>query len=205
MIRHTLAFGLALLITTSSLHAQETISVVIGSKASPLEKEAADELAMQWKRLFGVNVQRFSDKFPATNSLAVLVGNPDTNPAVAEIVGKTWPKLSDQGIVIREVPVPVPPRVLVVGGGSPVATFWAVCELGHRLGIRYTFRQDFFPPQRPLKLSGLNIVEEPELRTRTWRTINDFAIGPESWGLDEHKSFIRQLAKMKFNRILLSV
>ena len=38
-----------------------------------------------------------------------------------------------------------------------------------------------------------------------WRTINDFAIGPEAWGLAEHRAFIRQLAKMKFNRILISV
>ena len=36
---------------------------------------------------------------------------------------------------------------------------------------------------------------EPTLRLRTWRTVNDFAIGPESWGLAEQKRFLGQLAK----------
>ena len=208
MLRHSLVFGLTLLLGTASLPAADTVSIVVGSKATALEKDAADELAVQWKRLFGVNIQRAAtyDKIPATSRLAVLIGSRDSNPAATgRIAGFKWPKLSDQGLLIHEIPTQAPPRVLVVGGGSPAATFWAVCELGHRLGVRYTFRQDFFPPQRPFQLPRFNVVEEPELKTRTWRTINDFAIGPESWGLAEHKSFIRQLAKMKFNRILISV
>ncbi|MDP7278249.1 MAG: hypothetical protein QF363_22400 [Planctomycetaceae bacterium] len=207
MIRHSLAFGLTLLLGTASLPAAETIAIVVGSKATAIEKDAADELATQWKRLFGVTVKRFQDTIPKSPDcrLAVLVGSTSTNPVTGHLPGFTWPKISNQGLVIQEIAVPTPPKVLVVGGGSPAATFWAVSELGHRLGVRYTFRQDFFPPQKPFKLPRFNIVEEPELRTRTWRTINDFAIGPESWGLEEHKRFIRQLAKMKFNRILMSV
>ena len=202
MIRHALAVSLLFLIT--SLPASETVLVVVGSQAPALERDAATELASQWKKLFGVDTTLINDKAPAVGA-TVLIGSPTTNPAVARAVGKTWPNITDQGLVIRRAQSSTGREVLVVGGGSPAATFWAVCELGHRLGIRYTFRQDFFPPQTRFTLPELNIVEEPELRTRMWRTINDFAIGPESWGLAEHKTFIRQLAKMKFNRILLSV
>jgi hypothetical protein len=95
--------------------------------------------------------------------------------------------------------------VLVVGGGSPVATLWAAYELGHHFGIRYLLHGDVLPVDPPaLKIDGLDIVLEPTLRLRTWRTVNDFAIGPESWGLHEQKRFLKQLAKLKFNRILLA-
>ena len=87
-----------------------------------------------------------------------------------------------------------------------MATLWAVYELGHRLGIRYLFRGDILPPEKKaFDLSGYQVAIEPELRSRTWRTVNDFAIGPESWGLAEHRKFLHQLAKMKFNRLMLSV
>ena len=59
--------------------------------------------------------------------------------------------------------------------------------------------------KKPFSLAGTDTVMEPQLRSRTWRTINDFAIGPESWGIDEQRSHLRQLAKMKFNRVMLSV
>ena len=202
MIRHALAVSLLFLPT--SLAAAPTVSVVVGSKAPSLELDAAGELTSQWKKVFGVTAGIVRDKAPDTG-VAVLVGSPTTNPAVANAIGKAWPKITDQGLVIRSLKTASGARTLVVGGGSPAATFWAVCELGHRLGVRYTFRQDFFPPTRPFQFPEFNIVEEPELRSRMWRTINDFAIGPESWGLAEHRAFIRQLAKMKFNRILISV
>ena len=59
------------------------------------------------------------------------------------------------------------------------------------------------PPE--LKLDGIDILLEPALKVRTWRTIDDSPVGPESWGLAEHEQVIKQLAKLKFNRILLAV
>src|SRR5204863_6275964 len=77
---------------------------------------------------------------------------------------------------------------------------------GHHFGIRYLLQGDVLPVNLPaLKLDQLDIVMEPTLRLRTWRTVNDFAIGPESWGLEEQKRVLSQLAKLKFNRILLAI
>jgi hypothetical protein len=45
-------------------------------------------------------------------------------------------------------------------------------------------------------------VLEPLLPVRTWRVINDFACGPESWGMSDYRPVIDQLAKLKFNRLL---
>jgi hypothetical protein len=166
-----------------------------------LEKFAAQELAAQFKQLFDARVE-VADKVPSKAQHLILLGSPQTNPAIKTLMSEHWPKLTDQGIVLRSTSQNHSP--LVVGGGSPVATLWAVYELGHRFGIRYLLSRDVFPAGPvPLKLDGIDVVMEPTLRTRTWRTVNDFAIGPESWGLGEHKQVLAQLAKLKFNRVML--
>ena len=178
------------------------VDVVIGSKASELERFAASELAVQFQRLFEAEVN-ISDQVPVQTGPLILIGNPSTNPALQPLAA-TWPKLTDQGHLIRTVKLGNR-TALVAGGGSPVATLWAVYELGHHFGIRYALYGDMYPGTLPeLKLDGIDVTLEPALRTRTWRTINDFPIGPESWGLAEHESLIRQLAKLKYNRLMLA-
>ncbi len=184
--------------------AAERIDVIVGPSAPPLERLAAEELAGQFKRLFDADVT-VSDKPDRADARRVLIGSPATNPAVKAVVGDRWPKLSDQGHVLRSVRADGR-EALVVGGGSPVATLWAAYELGRRFGVRYLLHGDVYPPGPvALKLDGFDLVLEPNLRVRTWRTVNDFAIGPESWGIDEHRRVLRQLAKLKFNRVMLAV
>jgi hypothetical protein len=179
------------------------VDVVVGPKAPELERFAAAELAGQFKQLFDADV-KISDKLPAQSPQLILIGNVDTNPAIASL-GVQFPKLSDQGHVIRYT-ASGKQTALVVGGGSPVATLWGVYELGHRLGIRYMLFGDVFPVAKPeFKFDKFDVVLEPALRVRTWRTINDFPIGPESWGLAEQEMVLKQLAKLKFNRVMLAV
>jgi len=180
------------------------VHVVVGADAPRLERFAAKELAGQLKALFEADV-RISEAMPEKPEHLILVGSPETNPAVKALAGDRWPKLSDQGHVLRSAERDGR-KALLVGGGSPVATLWAVYELGHHFGIRTLLSGDVMPAESPpLKLDGLDLVLEPSLRLRTWRTLNDFAIGPESWGLDEQKRVLGQLAKLKFNRVMLSV
>ena len=181
-----------------------TVQVVVGPAASELERLAARELSGQFERLFGATVSTNSS-LSEEAAQAVVIGRPDSNPTVKEALGNRWPRVSEQGIVIRSFQRGEQQGV-VVGGGSAAATLWAVYELGYRFGIRYVLREDIYPiTPIPFKLDGFDVVMEPNLRTRTWRTINDFAIGPESWGLADHKRFLKQLAKLKFNRIMLSL
>ena len=192
-----------LLASTLAAQAGPTVHVIIGKEAPPLERLAADELVGQFKQLFDSDVV-ITNAVPGDAKNVVLIGSPKTNPAVKTAAGDNWSQLSDQGIVLKSVADSTTPQ-LIVGGGSPVATLWAVYELGHRHGIRYLLREDIFPDDAELKLTGVDVVMEPTLRTRTWRTVNDFAIGPESWGLADHQRLLRQLAKMKFNRVMISV
>ncbi|MGV3724940.1 MAG: alpha-glucuronidase family glycosyl hydrolase [Actinomycetota bacterium] len=181
------------------------VEVVVPPAASKLERFAASELSTQFKTLFGAEVRTVPLGKPVTPGVPViLLGSAAGNAAVREAVGAAWPKLSDQGHVVKSVRWRGKPA-LVVGGGSPVATLWAVYELGRHFGLRYLLTGDVPPAKRPaLKLDGIDIKLEPALRLRTWRTLNDFAIGPEAWGLADQKRLLRQVAKLKFNRVLLS-
>jgi hypothetical protein len=181
----------------------QPITIVVAPDAPALEKLAASELSEQFQKLMSTDVKTAA-KAPTGDGAAILIGSPTTNPAVKAAVGKDWPKLSDQGIVLKSATGKNGTQ-LVVGGGSPVATLWAAYELGHQLGIRYHLHGDAYPVESPtFKTDGWGLIQEPNLRSRTWRTINDFPIGPEAWGLEEHRRMLRQLAKQKFNRVLLA-
>lgn len=194
----------AAVLSTTSILCAETVHIVVGKNAPRLENFAAEELAGQLPQVFEDVTAAVVGKIPDGATHVVLIGSPTTSDHVKAAARQKWPKLSDQGIVVKSLSGDR--QTVLVGGGSPVATLWAAYELGHRLGIRYLLRGDIFPiEKRPLDLTGHDLVTEPQLRSRTWRTINDFPIGPESWGLADHKKALKQLAKLKYNRLMLQV
>jgi hypothetical protein len=197
------AFSLLLLvplIPTQGASAAEPISVVVEAQAPQLEQHAATELAGMLQRLFKTDVS-VGNKAPASATSVVLIGNPETNPAIQQVLGNSWPKLSEQGILIKGSG-----KQLVVGGGSPVATLWAVYELGHRLGVGYHLRGDIYP-KAPIEfdLASLDVKLEPSIRTRGFQLLDTSIVGRESWGLADHKKLLTQLAKLKFNRVTLAI
>jgi Glycosyl hydrolase family 67 N-terminus len=187
---------------TQSLSAGPKVNVVLARDAPKLERFAAEELAGQFRKLFEAEVT-IGDSVPSEKTPLIVVGSPKTNPALKPIEA-AWPELSYQGHLLKSVRLNDRPA-LVVGGGSSVATLWAAYELGHRFGIRYFLFGDLYPVRPPeLKLDGIDVVLEPTLKLRTWRTVNDFPIGPESWGLAEQRVVLKQLAKLKYNRVMLA-
>src|SRR5579859_857928 len=141
-----------IIVANSVVLAGLRVDVVIGPQAPPLERFAAEELAGQFQRLFDADVA-ISENVPADAPRLILLGSPATNPAVKSFLPE-WPKLSNQGHVLRTVTIADRPA-LMVGGGTPVATLWAVYELGHHFGIRYALFGDMYPAtSRDLKLEG---------------------------------------------------
>ena len=51
--------------------------------------------------------------------------------------------------------------ILIVGGGSPRATIWAVYELVERWGVRYLLDHDALPAKSKFRMPKLNVVMEP--------------------------------------------
>jgi hypothetical protein len=185
------------------LTAAEQLAIVVAQQAPALERFAAAELKTLLSRLLPIDVAIRSDVPPDAQRL-ILLGTPVTHRRVDEALGANRPNLSDQGHMLKSCRFDGRPT-LVLAGGTPVAALWAVYELGHRYGVRYLLSGDVFPAQpASVDLDRLEVVLEPAPRLRVWRTIDDFPIGPESWPLADHKRLLGQLAKLKFNRVLLS-
>ena len=175
------------------------IAIVVGPKAPALEQLAATELQTFFQKLFETDVAVRSS-IGEGNRAVILLGSPASNPVLAERIGRNWPKLTDQGLILRRLKSERP--TLVVGGGSPVATLWSAYELGERLGVRYLLDRDVYPSKRKWdSLPTIDVVMEPNMRIRCWRLVNDLPNGPVSWSLAENRRFLRQMAKMKYNRI----
>ena len=177
----------------------DDLRIVVGPNAPALERFAASELQRYLRILFGPTVPVVEDA-AGRPAHAVLIGSPQTNPAIASSgLARGWPSTSDQGIVLRGGAAE---QTWAVGGGSPVATMWAVYELVERLGVRYLLSGDVFPDDPgPLRIPDLDEHVEPVFTERIWRLMNDEPHGPEMWSLAECRRVIDQIAKMKMNGI----
>jgi hypothetical protein len=177
------------------------VAMGLGAQPTDLERFAAEELGRYVEKLFRVKVERDVSDLPSADAW-LLIGTPDTNPLVARAMGSTaWPAVSDQGIVLKRVELAGKPA-LVIGGGSPTATLWAVYDLVERWGVRYLLSGDVLPDQQSdLRLPDVNVVMEPTFRARWFKTMGDFPMGMEGWGIADYRPFLDQLAKLKFNRI----
>ncbi len=171
--------------TTTNAETRPGIAIVLTPAASPLERFAGEELQRYAKRLF---------------DLDAVIGKTAVDGALVFRLQVLDTELAEQGILLRPLD-----NGLLLAGGSPRAVLWAVYELVERWGVRYLLYEDVFPEAPgPLRLPESEIVLEPKMRTRCWRLVNDLAHGPVSWSLEENKRFLRQIAKMKYNRVFLS-
>ncbi len=199
------SFFLSVPFSASPIIAGPCVDIVIGEKAPALERLAVDELVSQLKRVYEADV-KISSTAPPDASHVIFVGSPETNASMKTFVA-AWPsgdkKLTEQGHLLRSVTHDSKPALLV-GGGSPAATFWAVAEYGHQLGIRPMFFSDLDPVSPPeLRLDGFDVVLEPVHRVRGWEFVHADPMTAGAWGLAEYRQVLRQLAKRKFNHVRL--
>ena len=178
--------------------------LIISEEAHEVERFAASELQGYLKRLFGLSAT-IANSPGKTAEFLVILGNLKSNPVVVQALGEeNFPQLSEQGFLLRKITFMDKPTMVIVGG-SPKATLWAVYELVERWGVRYLLHSDVLPENgSKFHLPDVTVVMEPTLPVREWRVINDFACGPESWGMEDYRGVLDQLAKLKFNRILVS-
>lgn len=203
----TAIFVAASLSAATNSFAGPRVDIVIGDKAPALEKLAADELSSQLKRLYEANV-KISSTAPTNAEHVLFVGSPDTNPSMKPFAD-SWPsgdkKLTDQGHLLRSVTHSNKPAFLI-GGGSPVATYWAVAEFGHRLGIRSMLFGDLDPVVSPaFMLQQHDVVIEPSPQHRGWKFENWFYTDSGCWSTDEYRRAFRQLAKLRFNHVTIEI
>jgi hypothetical protein len=183
--------------TTASV--PESIEVILPPKASELERFAASELQRYLKHLFDVSA-RIVPK-PSDSADVVFLLGVSTDPGVSSSSEDRLPELSDQGFLLRNTSRDGRPGMIIVGG-SPRAKMWGVYELVERYGVRYLLHGDVFPPEgQKFHLPEIDRVFEPIFKARWFKTMGDFAIGMEAWGMADYRPLLDQLAKLKFNRI----
>ena len=178
---------------------KKTVELIISKESDELERFAASELQGYLRRLFGVSAS-IANSPGKTAEYFFILGNPHKN--LAQALGKeNFPQLSNQGFLLRKITLTGKPAI-VVAGGSPVATMWGVYELVERYGVRYLLHGDIYPEKKgDFHLPEIDKVFEPVFRVRWWRTMGDFAMGTEGWGMADYRPLLDQLAKLKFNRI----
>jgi len=174
------------------------VTIVTGPGAPTLEQLAAKELEQTLVSLFDAEVTPTEASTEGPH--LILLGSPATNPAVASAMGREWPAdLGEQGHLLKSTP-----EGLVLGGGSPLATLWAVAEYGHLNGIRVLPGAEYLPVERPtFTLDGFDTTLKPLHETRAWRTLGSTPASQAAWGLEDLEPLIRRLALMKFNQLVL--
>lgn len=178
--------------------AASRVAVVVGPDAPSLERKAAEQLAGYLRTIRAGEVS--VTESPRDAEYTFLVGSPATNPAV---MSAEFGVLPEQGI---RVLTRAGGRHMVVGGGSPAATMWAVSEVAEHLGFRFTLSRDLAPlPRGRFRMPRLDVRKQPVFPVRTWRLVNDFAYGMEGWGLRDYQILLDQLAKLRFNRVLVNI
>ena len=178
---------------------EKSLALVLSPNAPDLEKFAANELKEYLEKLYGLQA-RVVASLEAADQRFVVLGSPATNPAVEAVLSSApWPEVSDQGIVLKRLSKQGR-TILVIGGGSPAATLWAVYDFVQLCGVRFLLEKDVLPEKpAPFPPPTLDLVQEPELRFRSYRGINDLATSLVFYGMEDYRHLIDQLAKLKFN------
>ena len=182
--------------------------IVIGEKATRIERHAAQELAKYVRAMSGARlpVVREAQKAAARNR--ILIGRPETNGAIARLCGQGSLRLSPDypggdGFVVR-AESSTRGGWLVLGGSSDRATLYATyyflekfCDVG------FFWDGDRIPRARTIQVGRLNVVETPRFAIRQHLQGCAFAYTTWPWDWDDWKQEIDWMAKRRQNRMLL--
>ena len=180
--------------------APPVVGVIVGDNAAPLERLAAGHLQSVIERVCRAEVKVQAEPTPEV-ALNVFLGTSESNVAVAKAMSNV-PAVGEQTISIKRNG-----DDLVVFGGSPPAVFWAVHELAFRMGVRQLLTGDVYPEKTvPIEQFGAeSVLLNPIHSSRAWTLMDDRVDGAESLTFVEKQGLLRQLGKLKFNRLVLSV
>jgi hypothetical protein len=92
--------------------------------------------------------------------------------------------------------------ILHITGGSDIAALYGAYRYAETLAVRFYVHGDVIPDQRvPFALPEINETHEPLFEHRGIQPFHDFTEGPDWWSIDDYKTYISQLAKMRMNWI----
>ena len=146
--------------------------IVVSGDATQSEKTAARELRDYLKQITGADVPIASAAEVSYGTPRIVVGQSPLAKRLA--AGVDWKSLGHDGIVIRTVGAD-----LVLAGGRPRGTLYAVYEFLERIGCRWWASDASYIPRRStLRISDMNLVYAPKLiyREAHYRDPNENAL-----------------------------
>ncbi|MBN1341993.1 MAG: hypothetical protein JXQ73_04895 [Phycisphaerae bacterium] len=190
------AIGFCLVTVSAAMSAAELdlkdATIIHGPNAPQLERFAALELGRYLSQLAGKAVPvQCRDR---------LAG--DVVIAVGEVAGVTGDKgnvpddLGNQGFIIRVVD-----GALVLRGGSPAGTLYAVYDLLEHLGMGFYLGGDAYP-DTPASLkvpADWDVRRKPVFEIRGSLPWYNFLNSPTTWNREDFKAFFDQMSKMRMN------
>ncbi|MBI2193172.1 MAG: alpha-N-acetylglucosaminidase C-terminal domain-containing protein [Planctomycetes bacterium] len=197
-------------VLTLVAHGRPSSLIVLGRKATPTEKHAADELKRYVERTSGARLPVVQDGETTTRpgQTVILIGRPETNPRILELVLQGALKLSGDypggdGFVIHTAG-----NKLVLGGSRDRGTLYAVYHLLEKfLHVGFFSDGDQVPKTRNIALPRINLPEKPRFSLRFsfhGGCAAGYSFG-SLWGFEEWKTELDWLAKNKFNAVIPSL
>lgn len=178
------------------------VDVIVSGQASPLEKLAASEIAADLKTIYEAQVT-ISSNVPSGAEHLIFVGRPESLPVIKENVSRKWPSLKEQDHFLLTVNFQGKPA-LIVGGHSPMATYWAASEFAHALGVRSFLFGDLYPATpKAFSVDGYESLLSANSDNGTWTESDPFPTGFTAWGVKDARQRLRQLARLKYSTVIL--
>ena len=177
------------------------IQIVTAKQPPQIEQLAAHEMAAQLTKLFDARVSIVDGARDSEELVIVLASQPALKGF--SNLKLELPSLNDQDHAIKSGQLGNK-SALIVTGGSPRSTLWAAYELGWRYGVRYFLFGDLYPADAgAFSTQGHDLLLRPAVAKRTWYALFPSPAGPESWGLEEHRKVLGQLAKLKYTSAII--
>jgi len=186
--------------------------IVTGSKATEIEKHAAEELQAYVEKISGTRlpVKIWSEKLAkGKNNNLIVIGRTETNPVVKDLARRSLINLSPDnpgldGFIIRTVE-DKGLKYLVLGGSVDRGTLYAVYHLLEEVfHIGFFEDGEYIPKSGTLEAGRLDISERPYFANR--KNISGSSINANYmlyWSIEDWKSYIDWMMKKKYNLFLM--
>ena len=197
---------LSICISFNTLNAAVSdISIISPNEATPNEHLAAKEihryLYLRTGKLF--TISKVNDRPPRKNSL-IIVGQKDS-PVIKTMTARNTTlssmidSLQPQQYILKTISLRRGQALLVIGGDS-IGTLYAAYRFAEHLGVRFYMHGDTIPDKQiPIKIPKLSEQGKPLFNLRGIQPFHDFPEGPDWWNIDDYRTVIGQLPKMRMN------
>ncbi|MDD2708813.1 MAG: alpha-N-acetylglucosaminidase TIM-barrel domain-containing protein [Verrucomicrobiae bacterium] len=182
--------------------------ILLGEKATFIERHAAGELAKYVEKATGARLEITSNRAGLNAKNIVLLGRAETHPMMAEFAANGLCDLSPErpgldGFVIKTV-AREGRNYLLIGGSMDRGALYGVYHfLEKALNVGFFWEGERVPRQDTVRLGKVDIVERPFFKIRQYPQACVFVYNSRQWDLEDWKREIDWMCKHRFNHLLV--